>query len=299
MLTQTPAEAARERFEGMRKRLRESFPAPRNIRLGPFYVDKYEVTNRQYRRFFEQAKDPQRRPGLWYGPTYNIQGPMNPKFYELWKDAARNADDQPITCVSKKDALAYAQWAGKRLPRREEWQRAALGDGNRLFPWGNDFAPDLCKCGMNPSDGQTKSAPALERVAESTTRMLETERKSVRVREALRIAANLPAAARELRAMLREINEPAVPAKVGTFSKDVSPFGCYDLGGNVSEWVVQQSRGLARGREYVTIGGNAGSFSVEYLLPAQERSYEAPGKLVGFRTVLPLGEARPQAQPRD
>ena len=285
---QTPAEAARARLEETRKRLRQSFPAGKKVRLGPFYIDKYEVTNAQYRKFFEQTNDRERRPGIWYGPTYNLGGPKNPKFYDLWKDPKRSADAQPVTCVGKKDAFAYAGWAGKRLPWRDEWRRAALGGGKRLFPWGNGFTPGICKCGMVPPDKQAQSAPALKKVAASAAKILTTDRRSVKARETLRILANLPAAAREFRQILRDFDEPAVPAKVGSFPKDVSPYGCYDMGGNVSEWVVRKTGNLIRRWQCIVIGGNAGSLSVEDLAPAQKQSYEQPGKLVGFRTVLAL-----------
>jgi len=49
----------------------------------------------------------------------------------------------PLDCpvyVSHAEAMAYARWAGKALPKEEQWQRAAYGsmDGDeRFYPWGN------------------------------------------------------------------------------------------------------------------------------------------------------------------
>jgi len=275
------------------RELRERFPKARKVRTGAFYIDKYEVTNRQYRRFFEQANDPDRRPGFGYGYTGRIAAPP-PKFYDLWSDSERNADDQPVTCVGRKDALTYAKWAGKQVPTQQQWERAAVGDGNRLFPWGDDFTQDICKCGVKSPEAKAESAPALDRVCESATRMLETERKSVKVWEALRIAANLPAAARELRTTLRklpELTRTAVPATVGAFPKDVSPFGCFDLGGNVSERAILAEDTVGE-PTFEAMGGNAESRTFQEICPAVKEGYERPGKLLGLRTIVSVEPAK-------
>ena len=93
--------------------------AMRTIDLKPFWIDRYEVTNAQYRQYvLATGADP---PPLWSSP-YDPQ-----------------IDSLPVSGVTFQQAQDYAQWAGKRLPSEWEWERAARGADGRDYPWGNDF----------------------------------------------------------------------------------------------------------------------------------------------------------------
>jgi formylglycine-generating enzyme required for sulfatase activity len=90
------------------------------VKLKAFSIDKYEVTNLQYKQFIEAT------------------GRRSPQHFEN-RTFPDGKADHPVTFVSWHDAKAYCEWAGKRLPTDEEWEKAARGTDGRTFPWGNAF----------------------------------------------------------------------------------------------------------------------------------------------------------------
>ncbi len=91
----------------------------RRIHLSGFYIDKYEVTWRQWRLSgLPELKDLDGRPIPPYKPVWGRD------------------DDLPVTYIQWPDAVAYGQWVGKRLPTEAQWEKAARGDDGRTYPWG-------------------------------------------------------------------------------------------------------------------------------------------------------------------
>ncbi len=94
------------------------------IALKPFWIDRYPVTNEQFKRFLDSSKyRPKDRTNFlldWRKGTYP----------DGWAN-------RPVTWIALEDARAYAAWSGKRLPHEWEWQYAAQGDDGRVYPWGN------------------------------------------------------------------------------------------------------------------------------------------------------------------
>jgi serine/threonine-protein kinase len=101
--------------------------------LPAYYVDKTEVTNEAYGLFCKETG---------YRPP--------PGF-------ASAKPDYPVVNVTISDAMAFAKWAGKRLPAPREWEKAARGSDGRLFPWGNEPDPSRANIGS----GALRPATAL------------------------------------------------------------------------------------------------------------------------------------------
>lgn len=104
--------------------------------VASFYIAKYPITNAQFRAFAEATGTPV-QPSAFAG------------------------DDVPRTNVSWHMATEFCRWLTREwgdgiiwLPDESEWQRAAQGDDNRRYAWGNEFNAALC----NTREGNLKQA---------------------------------------------------------------------------------------------------------------------------------------------
>lgn len=152
------------------------------VKINPFWMDKTDVTNAQFAAFVaatgyvttaEKKPDwetlkvqvlpdtpkpaeeslvpgamvfvgtkhpvPLDDPAQWWQfvPGADWRHPQGPG------SSIAGKDDHPVVQVSYEDALAYAKWAGKRLPTEAEWEFAARGGlREKDFSWGNNAAPN-------------------------------------------------------------------------------------------------------------------------------------------------------------
>lgn len=104
---------------------------PRPLTLPSFALGRYPVTNEQYAAFLAAA-------GYWPDDAHN--------FLRHWSGQRppEGREAHPVVWVSPRDAVAYARWAGLRLPTDEEWQWAAQGPEGRAWPWGDCFEAGRC-----------------------------------------------------------------------------------------------------------------------------------------------------------
>jgi formylglycine-generating enzyme required for sulfatase activity len=192
------------------------------VDLPAYEIDVYEVTNGEFAKF--QIESDYRAEGDWRD------------YYSIGNE------DFPVANVTWDDAGAYCEWAGKRLPTEEEWEKAARGTEGLLYPWGPQF--DFTKSNVHEYG----------------------------VRNTM---------------------------EVGSMPEDKSPYGVYDMFGNVAEWtetrlapypggeevqpeLFRTDYKIVRGSSYAMKGEGMFLFSRTAALPKAQYGY-------GFRCVRDVG----------
>jgi formylglycine-generating enzyme required for sulfatase activity len=155
----------------------------REIYIDDFNIDKYPVTNEEFKEFVDDCgydrKEFWTREGWRWREENKI---FKPRY---WHDRKWNGSNFPVVGIIWYEAEAYATWLSKRtghpyrLPTEAEWEKAARGTKGFKYPWGDEFDKNLCN---SSESGLYHTRP------------------------------------------------------VGIYPKGKSPYGCFDMAGNVWEW---------------------------------------------------------------
>ncbi len=218
------------------------------VRLAPFQIDRYEVTNAAFAAFLNTLKVTVRGdvPAGNLRPS-DVDGPDGPLLFERaagYDDrpfialddedvriairhgrfvAAPGWEDHPIREVTWDGARTYCTWRGARLPTEVEWEATARGRAGRTYPWGGAL-PKVEHAVFGRGSGQT--------------------------------------------------------APVGSHPAGATPEGVHDLAGNVAEWTSTLYRtypyNADDGRENLEVSGERVTRGGDHVFDS------APGQLTGF-----------------
>lgn len=152
-----------------------------SVQLDSFWIDKTEVTVAMFRQFVKETGylTLAERTGASYvyfwGDWDSVTGAswQDPgEFLPSGTDIYPLGEDHPVGNVSWYDAFAYCEWAGRRLPTEAEWEAAARGTDQRLFPWGDELTEkdlynlgdgeDACYQTAEVDDGYDMTSPVLD-----------------------------------------------------------------------------------------------------------------------------------------
>ncbi|WP_216898401.1 formylglycine-generating enzyme family protein [Nocardia alni] len=184
------------------------------VTIDGFWMDRYPVTNAEFAEFTTATgwvtAAERNGDGLVYGPDY-----WRPIPGISWRhphpdiDAVADRPDHPVVHVDHNDATGYAQWAGKRLPTEAEWEYAAHGPSWQAWPWGSEWSRLL--------------ANTAEYWANAPMRELADWK-------------------RWYTGHWTDHGPAPATTAVGMFPASISPVGCHDMAGNVTEWTSSPYR---------------------------------------------------------
>ncbi len=233
------------------------------VYVAPFLMDRYEVSNKEYRQFVDYVK----RTGD-NSMAHPDAPPLKEHAAEGWKKDTLNGENQPVVGVDWFDAYAYANWKKKRLPTEAEWEKAAGGYDYVKFPWGNE-SPEKGAANYrgsrdyiaNQMDSQLASKLERPKGGCSCFRKVDTKPPP---------KTHLPLQTWAVDSMLPEKAQKAVEEEMFIWEHTYKNMnGLFHMAGNAAEWVedfydsnyymetpLRDPKGPERGKVHVFRGGS-------------------------------------------
>ena len=193
----------------------------RLIYVTPYWIDRYEVSNAEYKEFVNHVRSTQD-----FSMEHPDAPPLKDHQAQGWKSGSLSRDRQPVVGVDWFDAYAYAKWKGKRLPTEAEWELAARGTDGRLYPWGA-AAPSATYVD-SPSGRAFLAADMDRRNPPPPPRRFSCTREEPRPPRVL---------AEETWDVDQCLSREALDSFFAGGDPVVSPFGLLHMAGNAAEWV--------------------------------------------------------------
>lgn len=140
----------------------DSLPA-HQVTVSPFMIEETEVSYDQFLTFLNTMGPGSHRNGCFGQPcaqTTSDSETSNIQFLDSVNYTVNIAiTNYPVTNVTWYGAQAYCQAIGRRLPTEAEWERAARGPSNTIYPWGNDWNGANAATRRNENGQQTEAQP--------------------------------------------------------------------------------------------------------------------------------------------